>query len=80
MPAGGSISKIMQVYKRAVSFNIGNGSIWQSRFHIKIVEKLKPFIRYIHQNPVKEDLCESPEKYPWSSASEKWEIDEIDLM
>lgn len=70
---GGSISKIMNVYKRAVTFNIGR-SIWQPRFHIKYVENLEAARSYIHLNPVRAHLCEAQNTYPWSSASGKWDL------
>lgn len=36
LPAGGSISKLMNAYKRSVSFALGSGPIWQSRFHLLV--------------------------------------------
>jgi putative transposase len=50
---------------------IGNAEhFWQKRYydfnvrnHRQFVEKL----RYIHRNPVKRELCERPEDWPWSS-------------
>ena len=70
VPEGGSVSKIMYSYKRSVSFIIGK-RVWQSRFHIKMIDSVSGAIAYIHQNPVKAGLCEHVEKYPWSSASGK---------
>ena len=74
MPKGGSISKMMGIYKRAVSFNIGQGPIWQSRFHIEYPKNIDKVIDYIHQNPVKAGLCHHDTDYPWSSASGRWDI------
>ena len=79
IPEGGSVSKTMLAYKRAVSFNIGQRPIWQSRFHIKIVDGRSTAIkRYIHMNPVKAGLCAFSYEYPWSSACGRWDIQELD--
>lgn len=79
VPAPGKISTIMNVFKSGVSHSIGAGSIWQTRFHLKIVEKSRPVITYIHQNPVVAGLVNSEEKYPWSSASGKWDLASLDI-
>jgi len=80
VPEDGSISKIMNVYKRGVSFALGRGSIWQPRFHMKIPNDFRKVLYYIHWNPVEAGLCNKPEEYPWSSASGKWDITELDWM
>lgn len=77
VPEGGSISKIMHAFKRATAFNIGKGPIWQSRFHIRIIENIDNAIKYIHQNPLRKRLCEYERNYPWSSASGKWDVMEL---
>ncbi len=77
VPEGGSISKIIGVYKRAVTFNIGRGPIWQSRFHMIIPRDPIRALEYIHKNPVVAGLTASSEKYPWSSASGKWDIHQL---
>ncbi|MSR87276.1 hypothetical protein EXS70_03845 [Candidatus Peribacteria bacterium] len=79
VPEGGSISKIIGVYKRAVTFNIGRGPIWQSRFYVKIPTNPGRVLHYIHQNPVAAGLCTRPEEYPWSSASGKWDVHQLVL-
>ncbi len=77
IPEGGSVSKTTGSYKRAVSFNIGRGPIWQSRSFIKIPSDPLPVLRYIRLNPVKAGLCASPEHYAWSSASGRWDVVEL---
>ncbi len=73
VPQRGSISKIMNLYKRDVRFNIG-APIWQNRFHLRIVDNARGALEYIHQNPVRAKLCMHAEDYLWSSASGKWDI------
>lgn len=80
IPEGGSISKTIGAYKRAVTFNIGRGPIWQKRFYLKKPESALPVLRYIHRNPVKAGLCALPGEYPWSSASGRWDIAELVTM
>jgi putative transposase len=79
VPAPGEISTIMNTFKAGVSHNIGLGPIWQSRFHVKIVEDSRPVISYIHQNPVVAGLAHSASAYPWSSASGKWDTASLDI-
>ena len=46
------------------------GHFFQDRFKSEVVEDeayLTTVVRYIHQNPVKDGLCESCAEYPWSS-------------
>lgn len=46
------------------------GHLFQDRFKSEPVEDdayLLTVIRYIHQNPVKAGLCQTPEEYPYSS-------------
>lgn len=50
-------------YKRA-------GHLFQDRYKSETVEDDRYFltvVRYIHQNPVKADLCKTPTEYPYSS-------------
>jgi putative transposase len=77
VPDGGSISRIMKIFKSGLAFNLGIGAFWQSRFHIKIPDTAASVLRYIHQNPVIAGLAKNPEEYPWSSASGKWELSEL---
>ncbi len=78
-PEGGSISKTIAMYKRAVSFNIGRGPLWQRRYFVRMTNgHAREILEYIHQNPVRAGLCKKPEDYPWSSASGKWDVSEID--
>jgi REP-associated tyrosine transposase len=77
-PARGTVATVLQVLKQRVSRggklpNREAGphpAFWQRRYHDfnvfgerKHVEKL----RYLHRNPVKRGLVESPEMWRWSS-------------
>lgn len=79
IPSPGSISKIMNVYKSGLTFNIGIKRLWQSSFHIRLIENRLLALTYIHMNPVKAGYVEFPELYPWSSASGKWDVNSIDI-
>lgn len=76
--APATISKLMKSYKIGVGYDIGLGPIWQSRFHIVLPEYGWKALRYIHQNPVRAGLSGNPESYPWSSASGKWDVSELE--
>jgi len=69
-----TISKLINLYKTGLTFNLGIGAFWQPRFDMRIPENAYSILRYIHENPVKAGIAESPETYPWSSASGHWEI------
>jgi len=50
-----------------------SGHLFQDRYKSEAVEDdryLLAVLRYIHQNPVKSNLCDSPEGYRWSSYNE----------
>lgn len=68
------ISKIMNVFKTGVAFNTGLGPMWQEGFHMQVPHELRSVLNYIHMNPVRAGIARTPEEYPWSSASGKWDI------
>lgn len=72
-----TISELMRKFKMGTSRNIGMGPIWQSRFHVKYPNNSQEALLYIHRNPVKAHLCDEPSDYPWSSASGKWEVQDL---
>ncbi len=74
VPPPFTISRLMNIVKSGVSHSIGEGPLWQPRFHIRIIENIRGAIEYIHLNPVRAYLCEHPENYEWSSASGKWDV------
>ena len=46
------------------------GHLFQGRFHSRLIESdpdLLVVSRYVHLNPVKAELCATPQEYPWSS-------------
>lgn len=77
MPPEG-ISDVIRAYKRAVSHAIGIDPIWQPRFYMNIPDNVWHTLNYIHQNPLRADLCKNVEGHPWSSASGKWDVTEIE--
>src|SRR5438876_9490470 len=73
-PARASLAVAIQMLKQIVSYQLhklaAGGPFWQARYYDfnvwserKRIEKL----RYIHRNPVKRGLVESPEQWAWSS-------------
>jgi hypothetical protein len=64
----------MYTFKRASAFAIDQGPIWQSRFHIVLPKDPHITLHYIHTNPVKAGIILHQDDYPWSSASEKWDV------
>jgi len=74
----GSVSKVMNVYKSGLTFQIGRKKIWQPRFHLVIPQQPWKVLDYIHMNPVKKGLAGKPDQYLWSSACGKWDISPLD--
>ena len=74
MPPPLTISGLMNRYKSGLTFDLGIKQLWQSRFHIRIVKNSSAVIRYIHTNPVKAGLADSPENFLWSSAAGRWDV------
>jgi putative transposase len=72
-PERGKLSLAIQMLKQNVAQELGKpggGSFWQARYYDfnvwserKQIEKL----RYLHRNPVKRGLVDSPEDWAWSS-------------
>jgi putative transposase len=73
-PEQGKLSTALQMLKQITAHQLIShahaGTFWQARYYDfnvwsehKRIEKL----RYIHRNPVKRGLCESPEDWQWSS-------------
>jgi len=73
-PERASLAVAIQMLKQIVSYQLhklaAGGPFWQARYYDfnvwserKRVEKL----RYMHRNPVKRGLVESPEQWAWSS-------------
>ncbi len=72
------ISKILYTFKRSVAFEIDRGPLWQKRFHIRMINNPLEAMSYIHLNPVRAKLCDTPEDYPWSSANGRWDVSDVE--
>ncbi len=76
-PASGTLADAIHVLKLSLtkqgqyaSGQIDNGHFWQKRYYDRNIRSCSDFtekLRYIHRNPVKRELCETPEDWPWSS-------------
>ena len=77
VPDSGSLEHIMEMYKRAVTFGLDMGAVWQSRIEVRVPDCAEEVLRSIHHHPVRERLCNRPEDYKWSSASGRWDVMEL---
>ena len=77
VPSPETVSNVIRLYKMGLSFQTGLGPMWQRRFHAKTVDDIPSVQHYIHTNPVSGGLCATPDAYPWSSASGKWDVTEF---
>lgn len=77
VPSPLTVSRIINIYKTACYTAFGIAPLWQKRFHIRIVRRPYPVLRYIHDNPVVAVMVQRAEDYPWSSAGGLWEIDSL---
>jgi REP element-mobilizing transposase RayT len=51
-----------------------SGSVWAADYHDRYIRDMKHFAAakdYVRRNPVKAGLCQSPEGWPWSSATRR---------
>jgi hypothetical protein len=80
VPSPEKISTVVGSFKSGLIFDLHIPSIWQKRFHIRLANNPEQMRDYIHQNPVRAGLCEIPEKYPWSSASGKWDVSPLETF
>ena len=70
-----TISRIMQAILLSFSVKYRRkhgyvGHVWQGRFESRVIEGegyILQCLEYIHANPVKAKIVDSPEHYPWSS-------------
>jgi putative transposase len=85
-PARGmTIERCVQLTRGRLSFEAGKRfqlrcEIWQPSFQdrrIRSAAEYQKYAEYIRQNPVEAGLCQSPEEFPFSSASGKYRLDPI---
>jgi len=74
IPAPETVAQVMASFKSGLTFDLGIPKIWQSRYHIRIVDNPPEALRYIHSDPVRQGMVDAPNAYPWSSASGKWDV------
>ncbi len=77
VPEPNTISKVMNVYKSGLTFQLGIKKIWQPRYFMKIPNNSYGVLQYIHLNPVRKGLVENAADYPWSSACGKWDTSDL---
>ncbi|MDQ7792156.1 MAG: transposase [Clostridia bacterium] len=69
------LSKLMQVVQQTYTQGFNKryervGHVFQGRYKAFLIDEesyLLALIRYIHLNPVRANICATPEQYPWSS-------------
>jgi putative transposase len=84
-PTGPTLERAMQFIKGGFSFRAGRefrirDEIWQTSFYDRRVRdsmEYARFRRYIYENPVKAGLCQTPEQFRFSSASGRYELDDV---
>ena len=79
------LERAVQMIKGGFSYRAkkelgSNAEIWQRGFadhRIRDAEDYDKHVHYIHLNPVKKHLCQSPAEYRYSSAYPGWKLDPI---
>jgi putative transposase len=82
-----SLEKAMQMIKGGSAFRIKKElsyrfPIWHAGFHDRWMRDQKEYetrLSYILDNPVVAKLASHAKEYPWSSAAEKWQMDEVQI-
>lgn len=80
-----SLEKAVQFIKGGFSYRAkkklgSNMEVWQKGFQdhrIRDASDYAVHVSYIHNNPVKERLCERPDEFPYSSAHAGFELDAV---
>ena len=80
-----SLEKAVQFIKGGFSYRAkkelgSNLEVWQTGFQdhrIRDANDYSSHVVYIHNNPVKERLCEHPRDFPYSSAHPSFELDPV---
>jgi len=70
-------------YTRMVNFREGwRGHLWQERFHSFVMDEphLMAAARYVELNPVRAGLCQTAEKWAWSSARAHLRAEDDELV
>jgi len=80
-----SLEKAVQFIKGGFSYRVrkelgSNMEVWQKGFsdhRIRDASDYRLHVTYVRQNPVRKNLCERAEEYPYSSAAGRCEIDPV---
>jgi putative transposase len=80
-----ALERAVQMIKGGFSYRAkkelgSNAEIWQRGFadhRIRDAEDYDKHAHYVHLNPVKQHLCQSPAEYRYSSAYPGWKLDPI---
>jgi putative transposase len=80
-----TLERAVQLIKGGFSYrakkDLGtNAEIWQRGFadhRIRDVKDYEMHVHYVHLNPVKKHLCDTPSAYKYSSAFPGWRLDPI---
>jgi putative transposase len=80
-----SLERAIQFIKGRFSYRVkrelgSHMEVWQKGFQDHRIREANDYaihVSYIHNNPVKERLCESPDQYPYSSAYSGFDLDAV---
>ena len=80
-----TLEKSLQLIKGGFSYRVKKelgfgGEVWEQSFYDRRVRDLSEYQNcryYIHQNPVKRGLAADAGTYPYSSASARFELDDV---
>jgi putative transposase len=80
-----SLEKAVQFIKSGFSYRakkeLGSSmEVWQTGFsdhRVRDASDYRVHVSYIRQNPVRKHLCETAERYPYSSAGGRFELDSV---
>ncbi len=80
-----TLERALQLVKGGFSYRAKHelgfgGEIWETSYYDRRVRDMDEFERmrhYIRENPVRAGLVERADKYPYSSATVSWDLDEV---
>lgn len=75
--APNTIDEFLSEYRTGLSFELGTGAFFEEHVDLRMPQKPKEKLRYMHDKPFKTGLSDTPKDYPWSSAAGTWEVKEL---
>ncbi len=72
-----TVDEFVSDYRTGLSFELGTGAFFEEYVDLRMPQKPQEKLEYMHDKPFKAGLSDTPKDYPWSSATEKWQLSRL---